>query len=258
MNDAYRVAIPTPTSRDLEYNRRSWPMYAAAVQEAGGAPVEIDLMLSEREILRLTKECDGILLPGSPADVDPQRYGQEAIAACSSADKARETADRLLLEEAHQAGKPVLGICYGLQSINVWRGGTLVQDLLRTPINHSAGASVAIAHAVAVEGGSMLASLVSSGEQVVRRGELELPVNSSHHQAIECVGDGLRVSAVSALDGVIEAVERTAGEESAGFLLGVQWHPERSIAISETSRAIFVAFYRAVADRRAPATAGLR
>lgn len=256
MNNVYKVAIPIPTSTDLEYNRRSWPMYAAAVRQAGGLPVEVDLRLSEREVVRLTKECDGIVLPGSPADLDPRRYGQEAIEVCSPADPARETVDRLLLEEAQHTDKPVLGICYGLQSINVWRGGSLVQDLLCTPVNHSAGASVAIAHAVAVESGSLLASLVSPGEAVVMQGALQLPVNSSHHQAIERLGDGLRLSAVSAVDGVLEAVEGAGGIESLGFLLGVQWHPERSVAISETSRAIFAAFCRAVAGRRSPAAAG--
>ena len=256
MSDVYKVAIPIPTSMDLEYNRRSWRMYAAAVRHAGGLPVEVDLRLSEREVVRLAKACDGVVLPGSPADLDPRRYGQEAIEACSPADPARETVDRLLLEEAQHAGKPVLGICYGLQSINVWRGGSLVQDLLCTPVNHSAGASVAVAHAVAVESGSLLASLVSPDEAVVMQGALQLPINSSHHQAIERLGGGLRVSAVSAVDGVLEAVEGPGGVESSGFLLGVQWHPERSVAISETSRSIFAAFCRAVASRRSPAASG--
>jgi putative glutamine amidotransferase len=253
MNDAYKVAIPTPTSIDLRYNQRSWPMYADAVREVGGTPIEVNIGISECEILRLARECDGIILPGSPADVDPRWYGQDAIEACSRADRAREAVDRLLLEEADRVGKPLLGICYGLQSINVWRGGSLVQDLPCMPIDHSAGPSVAIAHTIAVESGSLLASLVSSGEHGVREGML-LQVNSSHHQAVHRVGEGLQISAVSTVDSVIEAIEGTGK----GFLLGVQWHPERSVAFSETSRAIFGAFHRAVARGRAPAAAGLQ
>lgn len=250
MSIAPRVAVPVPTSADFAYNHRSWPMYAEAVREAGGMPVEVSLNLSEQEIARIAHGCDGMLLPGSPADVHPRLYGQEPIAECAEADVAREMVDRILLEECSASGKPVLGICYGAQSLNIWRGGTLVQDLSVRPVNHAAGASVAVAHSVVLgDGGTggagLLSSLVDSTEGLLKGGELRLAVNSSHHQAVEQIGAGLRVAAVSAEDGVIEAIERSGESDLPEFALGVQWHPERSTAISATSRALFRALIEA-------------
>lgn len=246
MNQIRRVAIPVPTSGDFEYNRRSWPMYAEAVRQAGGTPVQVDLSLSERDLMAVARGCQGVLLPGSPADVNPQRYGQEAVKACGAADGPREATDRILLEEAYGAAKPVLGVCYGVQSLNVWRGGTLLQDLGCKPVNHSAGASVAVAHFVSVRGGGTLDRLADAAERVLRAGEVRLPVNSSHHQSVDRLGEGLRVAALSSEDGVIEAVEGTDEVGAPDFVLGVQWHPERSLELSGTSRAIFRAFLEAV------------
>lgn len=242
----HRIAIPVPTSADLEYNRRSWPMYAEAVRQAGGTPVEVDLRLSARELHAVAKECEGVLLPGSPADVDPSRYGQDAVAACAPADKLRENADRILLEEAYVAGKPVLGICYGAQSLNVWRGGSLFQDVGCKPVNHSAGAGVGVAHTACLWAGGLLDRITAMSERSEDADQIRLPVNSSHHQAVDQPGDGLRVAAVSLEDGVIEAIETGEVPDSPWFVLGVQWHPERSLEISVASRAIFGSFIEAV------------
>ncbi len=242
-----RIAISVPTSKDLDYNRRSWPNYAEAVRQAGGTPVEIGLTLSETELMELARACDGVLLPGSPADVNPERYGQQPTAACAPSDPAREVADRLLLEEAYAAKKPVLAICYGVQSLNVWRGGSLVQDLSRTAVNHSAGAGVAVAHAISLQAGGILSGLAEAGEEILSGDEPRLLVNSSHHQAVELPGDGLHVVAVSSQDGVVEAIEATGDANSPEFVVGVQWHPERSVDISATSRAIFEALMAAAA-----------
>ena len=217
-------------------------MYATAVREAGGTPVEVSLQLTAREMATLAQGCDGVLLPGSPADVEPELYGRKREAACAPGDPDRDRVDRLLLEEAYASGKPVLGVCYGMQSLNVWRGGTLLQHAAAVPVNHEAGSSVAVAHTVAVTSGSRLAEYVADEETVRTGEELRLPVNSSHHQAVEQVGDGLRAVAVSSQDGVIEAVEGSAGAGGPSFLLGVQWHPERSTGLSATSRRIFAAF----------------
>jgi putative glutamine amidotransferase len=247
-----RIAIPLPTSNDLEYNQRSWPQYAAAVEQAGGAAVEIPLRLTPAEIAGLINTCQGVLLPGSPADVNPQKYGQEAEAACAAADPARENVDELLLQDAHNLYKPILGICFGTQILNVWRGGTLLQELTLMPVNHAAGASVAVAHTAAVLPESLLGGMVPADEAQITGEFLRLPVNSSHHQAIGVPGDGLRIVARCPQDGVIEAVEggraagghAVAGQESevSHFVLGVQWHPERSSGISAASRAIFARF----------------
>ena len=239
-----RIAIPAPTSSDLEYNAKSWPNYAEAIVKAGGEPVEIALGLSPRETADLINTCQGVLLPGSGADVNPQKYGQDPIPECSAADPARENVDELLIQDAHNLYKPLLTICFGTQSLNVWRGGTLIQHLNPMPVNHPAGRAVAVAHTAAVAPESLLGSIVPKDEAPEYEGFLRLPVNSSHHQAIGIPGDGLRISARCPQDAVIEAVEGGQSPEdgNAHFVLGLQWHPERSVDISHASRAIFERF----------------
>jgi putative glutamine amidotransferase len=171
-------------------------------------------------------------LPGSKFDVDPQRYGEAALPKCGPADPARAAVDELLLQDAFNLHKPMLGICGGMQTLNVWLNGSLTQHLTTT-VNHSPGREVTEAHPVRITPGSRIASLSSEAEPVV---------NSSHHQAIKVVGDGLVVSAVSPHDGIIEAVELDSSEH---FVLGVQWHPERTYTQSAFSRAIFAAFVQA-------------
>jgi len=242
-----RIAIPVPTSTDVAYNQRSWPSYAKAVTLSGGEPVAIPLDLPTVTLLELIASCDGVLLPGSPADVDPALYGADRDPATAPADPAREAVDYLLLDEAEKHGKPVLGICFGIQSLNVWRGGSLIQDLTPLPVNHSAGASVAVAHTALVARDSLLASLLTEQEAPEADGFLRLPINTSHHQSVAAPGAGLRIVARSLEDGVIEAVELDPDDsvfhvehpDPKQFVLGVQWHPERSFDISAASRALF-------------------
>jgi putative glutamine amidotransferase len=250
-----RIAIPIPTTTDLAYNQRSWPMYASAIRNSGGEPVEVPLTLSPTELSTLLATTHGVLLPGSPADVDPTRYGTEIDTATAPADHPRETTDDTLLDDAIRYGKPVLGVCYGVQSMNVWRGGSLVQDITPLPVNHSAGASVAIAHTAIIAKESLLATLVDPSEATDDGSFLRLPINTSHHQAAAAPGTGLRIVARCPDDGVIEALEldlamfhvehstednrQTFHVEHSQFLLGVQWHPERSYDISPTSRNLF-------------------
>ena len=242
-----RIAIPVPTSTDVPYNQRSWPSYAKAVTLSGGEPVAIPLDLPVTMLGELIASCEGVLLPGSPADVDPALYGAERDPATAAADSAREAVDYLLLDDAEKHGKPVLGICFGVQSLNVWRGGSLVQDLTPLPVNHSAGSSVAIAHTALVAKDSVLASLLTEQEAPEVGGFLRLPINTSHHQSVAAPGAGLRIVARSPEDGVIEAVELDADDSvfhvehpaPRQFVLGVQWHPERSYEISAASRALF-------------------
>jgi putative glutamine amidotransferase len=244
-----RIAIPVPTSTDYEYNRASWGQYASAIERSGGEAVEVPLGEPPAETARLIAGCSGALLPGSGADVNPQKYGQEPVAECAPADAARESVDELLLQDAHNMGKPILAICFGTQMLNVWRGGTLLQDLMCMPVNHKAGRAVAVAHMAAVAPESLLGRLIAGYDEAPEReGFLRLPVNSSHHQAIAVPGDGLRIVARSVEDGVIEAVE--GGQASDGglvrpgdrFIVGVQWHPERSFDTSAGSRALFGRF----------------
>ena len=239
-----RIAIPVPTSTDLEYNQRSWSQYASAVRNSGGEPVEVPLNLSPVAIANLINTCQAVCLPGSPADVNPHKFGQDPIEACAPPDHPRENVDELLLQDAHNLYKPILAICFGCQFLNTWRGGTLVQDLTILPVNHAAGASVAIAHTAAIAPSSLLGTLLTSEEAPEQDGFLRLPINSSHHQAIGIPGDGLRVSARCPQDAVIEAVEGGQSPDPADLhlVLGVQWHPERSYDISPASKAIFDRF----------------
>jgi putative glutamine amidotransferase len=257
-----RIAIPVPTSTDVPYNQRSWPSYARAVTLSGGEPVAIPLDLPIAMLRELISSCEGVLLPGSPADVDPALYGADRDPATAAADPARETVDYLLLDDAEKHGKPVLGICFGVQSLNVWRGGSLLQDLTPLPVNHSAGSKVAIAHTALVARDSLLASLLTEDEAPEVDGFLRLPINTSHHQSVAAPGAGLRIVARSPEDGVIEAVEMDADDSvfhvehlaAKQFVLGVQWHPERSFEISAASRALFA---RLVEEARRVEAAGV-
>ncbi len=149
--------------------------------------------LHERQdrVAKLLAGVKGILLPGSGFDVDPERYGEARIPECGAADPARIAVDELLMQDAFNLRKPILAICHGAQTLNVWRNGSLIQDL-KTTVNHRPGREVVEAHPVRIAQGSRLSRLLPPGEQ------LEVQVNSSHHQAIRVPGDKLRVSAVSA------------------------------------------------------------
>ena len=237
-----KIAIPMPTSFDPAYNRLNFCAYTDAVRSCGGDAVEVPLTLSDREVRKVASECDGILLPGSPADVDPALFGQERDPATAPADMARERIDRTLLEEAYRDRKPVLGICFGTQMLNVFRGGTLVQDLAIMPVNHPAGRSVAVAHTASVAEGSLLSGIIDIDECAKVDGAVRLPMNSSHHQAVGIPGSDLQVSARCPQDGVVEAIEGPFVGTKPHFVLGIQWHPERTIDSSSTSRALFSRF----------------
>jgi putative glutamine amidotransferase len=176
-------------------------------------------------------------LPGSRADVLPEKYGAARDPQTADADLPRDAIDELLLRDAYKARKPILGICYGLQMLNVHRAGSLLQHIA-SPVNHEAGRSVALAHEVEVETGSRLAQIVADANG----NGLRIPVNSSHHQSAQNVGNGLRTVARCPDDGIIEAIEGTDPDH---FVLAVQWHPERSIDDDAPSRAIFEALVRA-------------
>jgi len=255
-----------PHSIDLDYAERSILQYERAVQRAGGEPVRIPLdqppsEILKIEILKIVESCDGVLLPGSSADVDPSRFNATRSPHTAIADPRRDTVDDLLLQGAYKLRKPILGICYGLQSLNVHRCGSLIQHIpdflpeeLRTRVNHEAGKKIAVAHAVEIASNSKLAGILrrilrendrlcgDSRPRLSGGAQLMLPVNSSHHQSADLIGDGLSIAARCPDDGIIEALEGTAPDH---FVLAVQWHPERSVDEDPASRAIFQALVSA-------------
>ena len=237
-----RILIPEPTSHDAEYNQRGWPQYAQAITLAGGEPVCVPLHASQEQQARLIAGAQAILLPGSHADVNPEKFEQEPAAETAPADPLREAADELLLQDAFNLRKPIFGICYGMQSMNVWRGGSLIQHV-ETETNHAPGRDIAEAHALHVTPGSRLQGLVATAQAA----DAPVLVNSSHHQAVARIGDQFVAAAECPSDGIIEAIEAPGPV----FALGVQWHPERTVDTSPLSRALFTAFVEAAAAWKA-------
>ena len=238
---AKRPLIGITTRLDLRdqtfYLRR---YYAEAIAAAGGVPVYLPLIADRHSIDSLASRLDGILLSGSASDVDPSRYGEEPHPRIGPVVSERDQTDLALLEFAEQNRTPLFGICFGLQSLNVSRGGTLHQDIasqVSGAYKHEQDPPVDRPyHTIDIEPESVLARL--AGAPTAR-------VNSTHHQAIKTPGRDLKVTA-TALDGVIEAVEDTRSDR---FVIGVQWHPEMGWESNSLSRALFSAFVAAASKR---------
>jgi putative glutamine amidotransferase len=215
--------------------------YAEAVEAVGGAPLYIPLIPNREYLNALGERLDGVLLSGSNSDIDPAQYGEEPHPKLGAVIPERDSVDLLLLEVADRRKLPVLGICFGMQSLNVARGGTLYQDLeaqLPNVIKHEQGQPAdRPSHYIKLAEDSLLAKL--AGGKTVR-------VNSSHHQAIREVGRDLRVVARAA-DEVVEAVADTRPDR---FVLGVQWHPEIGWERDQFSHAIFARFVEAAQAAR--------
>jgi putative glutamine amidotransferase len=237
-----RPVIGMPARMDSGRERQHLSrQYGNSVFAAGGLPLIVPLVESPSETRKLASMLDGVLLTGSDSDVDPGRYGASRTPGCGPNQPLRDETDFLLLESAFERRVPVLGICFGLQSLNVFLGGTLIQDIgaaIRTGISHSGPeARDGAAHTVTLAPDSMLAALA---------GELEPWVNSSHHQAVDRPGRGLRVVA-NAPDGVVEGVVLDGGEQ---WVTAVQWHPERSFNKDLLSKRLFQTFVASCIERR--------
>lgn len=217
-----RIGVPFRTAAEEaagESKSQKIKYYYSAVEAAGAQAVGISLQLPAAELARLAASLDDFVLPGSPCDVDPARYRASSHQETHEPDAARERTDFALLDHAFGAGKPVLAICYGTQLLNVYLGGSLIQDIpseVRPHLQHAknTGETVDPEHLTQIKAASRLLPLA---------GGASARVNSSHHQAIREPGRNLRVTA-TAPDGVIEAVEWIGG---ASWAVGVQWHPER-------------------------------
>ncbi len=223
----------------------SWVMnerYVTALSTVGAAPVLIPLLDDMDTLRALYETLDGVFIPGG-VDMDPASYGCERHELCGRTDGPRDRVELQFAKWAAAEGKPVLGICRGMQVLNVAAGGTLHQDTtvhFANAIKHdyfpNAGfARDYLAHDAAVVAGTKLHTIVGSLDSI--------SINSMHHQGIERLGAGLVVSA-TAPDGLIEAIEG----EGEGFLMGVQWHPEMLIEKDAGARALFRSFVEAAGN----------
>jgi putative glutamine amidotransferase len=220
--------------------------YAEAIYAAGGTPLLLPLIAQADYIESVMAHVDAIALSGAVNDVDPLRYGHEPRPKLGPVVPRRDETDMLLLAAAEARQLPVLAICFGIQSLNVYRGGTLIQDIdseVKEPLKHMQGDLFwRRSHSINITEDSLIARLAESTHTTV---------NSHHHQAIDIVGRDLEPIAW-APDGVIEAVINTRPEQ---FILGVQWHPEVGWQDDLLSQALFNHFI-AVAREKAATRAG--
>ena len=208
------LAAPDTGSAFPRYELRA--AYAQAIVRAGVLPIILPYLDDEASIDQALDRVGGLVVSGGAFDIPPQRYGEEPQDGLGPVKPERTTFELALLQAGRRRRLPVLGICGGMQLVNVALGGTLVQDISRqlpaAKPHEQKHDRTQPQHPVEVKDGSLLARCVGRGQ---------LMVNSTHHQAVKAVGQGLVASAV-APDGVVEAVEGGDGE----WLVGVQWHPE--------------------------------
>jgi putative glutamine amidotransferase len=231
-----RIGVPWRAAKEEAANNRpKLARYVRALERAGGEPVLVSLLSPAAELKRRAAELDGFLLSGSPADLDPGHFHAAAHPATEEADPARERTDFTLLEHALGSRKPVFAICYGIQSLNVFLGGSLIQDIpseLSSSIRHSREEDEVPGRTEETD--PLHGAQFDLGRVLDLAHARHAEVNSSHHQSILEPGRGLRITA-RAPDGVVEAVEWT---EDSNWVVGVQWHPER-MPESTLAKALF-------------------
>ena len=207
--------------------------YSEAVVAAGGAPVHISLIPQPEYVETVVEGLDGILLPGSDSDVDPLRYGQQPHPQLGAVHPIKDETDLLIIAAAERKRIPIFAICFGMQVLNVSRGGTLIQDIgsqVPEAIKHEQGAPRdRPSHRVTLSEHTRLSSIT---------GVEAFAVNSHHHQAIETLGANL-VATAWASDGIIEALEDPRPDR---FAVAVQWHPELGWERDPISQRLFEAF----------------
>ncbi len=251
MSSTYRptIGITTQTLHSIDgippALPSSWVMnqrYFLAATSAGAVPWMVPLLDDDMVTLRaIFDRLDGVLIPGG-VDINPAEYGEAVRPECGNLDPARDRVELQLARWAIAEGKPVLGLCRGMQIINVAQGGTMWQDLAsQKPSFHkhdffpTAGFERDhIAHEVDVVAGTRLSQFLVGAR---------CPVNSMHHQGVKTVGRELQVAAL-ADDGLIEAIETTGG----AFCVGVQWHPEVFEMTDVHTRQLFDGFIAASVD----------
>jgi putative glutamine amidotransferase len=219
---------------DLETNRFYLGRdYSEALENFGAIPIHISLIPKKEYIVETLKTLDGILLPGSNSDIDPLIYGEEPLPKCGQIIPEKDETDLLVLSEAEKLKMPILAICFGMQALNVSRGGTLFQDInsqVENSLKHEQGKPIKRnSHSLEIKEEKTILSLITTKT---------VTVNSSHHQSIKNLGNNLVVTSL-AKDGVIESIEDSREDR---FILGVQWHPELSWKFDDLSKNIFKIF----------------
>ncbi|MGZ6256164.1 MAG: gamma-glutamyl-gamma-aminobutyrate hydrolase family protein, partial [Candidatus Limnocylindria bacterium] len=214
--------------------------YLEALERAGAIPLPLDERASAADRAAAFAAMDGLLLSGG-ADIDPARYG-EAPAGSRDAEPGRDALEDEAFHAALEAGVPILGVCRGLQAINVFAGGSLVQHL----DGHESVAypSPAVTrHRLELADGSRLASILGSST--------DLEVNSYHHQAITAdrLAPGLRIAALADHDDAGELVEGVESTDPDRWLVGVQCHPERTESSPPVFERLWASFVAACAER---------
>lgn len=219
------------------YQKVTEKYVTVVTDEVGGCPLLIPALESGLDIARLVGRLDGILLTGSPSNVEPRHYQGTPVEGADEHDPARDAVTLPLIRAAVAAGLPVLGLCRGMQEMNVAFGGSLTQRLHDDParLDHRMRRDVPFdwkyrkAHPVALTPGGVLERLAGPGPHLV---------NSLHGQGLDRPGPRVRIEAV-APDGVVEAISIA---DAPGFALGVQWHPEWPRPCAGIDRAILTAF----------------
>lgn len=240
MNRRPRIGIPMRIEHttDRFYLSRH---YSEALEAAGGAPVHIGLIPNSGYVDSVVDGLDGILLPGSDSDVDPLRYGQQPHPELGSVHKIKDETDLLVIAAAERRRLPLFAICFGMQILNVSRGGTLIQDIrsqVPDAIKHEQGAPRdRPSHRVRLLESTKLSQIAATADAIV---------NSHHHQAIESIGANLVATAWST-DGVIEAMEDPRSDR---FVIAVQWHPELGWEDDVISQQLFKSFVSHAAQAR--------
>lgn len=208
--------------------------YSEAIAAAGGLPLHIGLIPDRDLIEETVAGLDGILLPGSNTDVDPLIYGEEPQPELGTVIPEKDQTDIMVIEAAERRGLPIFGICFGMQILNVSRGGTLIQDIrteVSNPIKHEQGMPTdRLSHSIRIDGSRILTKLDAY--------KVEIRVNTSHHQAVKSVGRDLKAVAWST-DGIIECIEDTRDDK---WIIGVQWHPELTTKNDRFSLNLFESF----------------
>jgi putative glutamine amidotransferase len=238
------IGLPTYSAYDGKADYVMRKAYVTAIESAGGVPLLLPLLEDEHHLRRLYALMDGLLLCGG-GDVAPPLYGMDDTGKSTLVDAPRDRVELAFTRWAVADGKPILGVCRGIQMLNVALGGTLWQHIPKDipgALRHRTPRSFPpayAAHEVLLKPASFLLKTlaVEPGED----GHARIEVNSRHHQAVKDVAPGFCASA-HAPDGVIEAIEPTAGS---AFVLGVQWHAEDLVPTSAAMTRLFSRFVQA-------------